>query len=240
MLSRALIVLLIVLNAGVVLWWATRPVPIAAQAGDARSDGQDSGIARLQLLREVPRSALALRPAPARASASAIPPPAAAAASPATSVAQRCYAIGPFTDAATLAGARAQLQPQVAAMRTREAPVSAARGWRVMIAPLADRAVAQIMVERLKAAGFDDYLIVPDGDEANSIALGRYGGESTARQREAALRAAGFQAQAQPLGTTAVRSWLDITVADAAFDPERARQSSGAAQASVLDCATLR
>ena len=241
MLSRALIVLLIVLNAGVALWWATRPVPIPAQAADARSDGQDSGIARLQLLREVPRSALALRPAPAPTPAPALPPPAAAAAATAeASIAQRCYAIGPFTEAATLAAARAQLQPQVAEMRTREVPVSAARGWRVMIPPLADRAVAQIMVERLKVAGFDDYLIVPDGDEANSIALGRYGGESSARQREAALRAAGFQAQAQPLGTTAVRSWLDITVADAAFDPERARQSAGAAQSSALDCATLR
>ena len=238
MLSRALIVLLIVLNAGVALWWATRPVPIPAQAADERSDGQDSGIARLQLLREVPRSALALRPAPAPA----LPPPAAAAAATAeASIAQRCYAIGPFTEAATLAAARAQLQPQVAEMRTREVPVSAARGWRVMIPPLADRAVAQIMVERLKVAGFDDYLIVPDGDEANSIALGRYGGESSARQREAALRAAGFQAaQAQPLGATAVRSWLDITVADAAFDPARARQSTGAAQASALDCATVR
>ena len=202
--------------------------------------GRSSGIARLQLLREVPRSALALRPAPTPVPAP--PPPAdAAAATVETSVAQRCYAIGPFTDAATLAAARAQLQPQVAALRTREAPVSATRGWRVIIPPLADRAVAQIMVERLKAAGFDDYLIVPDGDEANSIALGRYGGEKSARQREAALRAAGFQAaQAQPLGTTAVRSWLDITVADAAFDPARARQSAGAAEASALDCATLR
>lgn len=243
MLSRALIVLLIVLNAGVALWWATRPVPVPVQSADAPSDGQDSGIARLQLLREVPRSALALRPAPAPTPTPA-PPPAAAtatAATPEASVTQRCYAIGPFTDAAALAAARAQLQPQAVVLRTREAPVAAARGWRVMIPPLADRAVAQIMVERLKAAGFDDYLIVPDGDEANSIALGRYGGEKSARQREAALRAAGFQAaQAQPLGTTAVRSWLDITVADAAFDPARARQSAGAAEVSALDCATLR
>jgi hypothetical protein len=241
MLSRALIVLLIVLNAGVALWWATRPVPVPVQSADAPGEGQDSGIARLQLLREVPRSALALRPAPAPPPTPAPPPAAATAATPEASVTQRCYAIGPFTDAATLAAARAQLQPQVAALRTREAPVSSASGWRVMIPPLADRSVAQIMVERLKAAGFDDYLIVPEGDEANSIALGRYGGEKSARQREAALRAAGFEAaQAQPLGTTAVRSWLDITVADAAFDPARARQSAGAAQASVLDCAALR
>lgn len=236
MLSRALIVLLIVLNAGVALWWATRPVPIPAQATDARSDGQDSGIARLQLLREVPRSALALRPAPAPA----IPPPVATpAATPDASAAQRCYALGPFTDAATLAAARAQLQPRVAAMRTREVPVSAPRGWRVVIPSLADRAAAQAMTERIKAAGFDDYLIVPDGDEANSIALGRYGGEGSARQREAALQAAGFQAQAQPLGATA-RSWLDISVADSSFDPARAQRSTGAAQASALDCATLR
>jgi hypothetical protein len=235
MLFRALIVLLIVLNAGVALWWTTRPAAVASSQGvEAGDREQDSGVARLQLLREVPRSALAQRPAPAPAA-----PSSTAAAAPATPVEQRCYAIGPFADAATLTAARAQLQPQVVAMRTREMPVSAARGWRVVIAPLADRTAAQVMVERLKAAGFDDYLIIADGDEANGIALGRYGAEGSARQRETALQAAGFQAQAQPLGVAA-RSWLDITVADAAFDLARARQSTGAAQASAVDCATLR
>ena len=239
MLSRALIVLLIVLNAGVALWWATRPGPLPAQAADDGSGEQTRGIARLQLLREVPRSALALRPAPAPA----VPPaPATSAATPeAPAVAQQvCFAVGPFTDAATLAAARARLQPRVVAMRTREAAASAARGWRVVIAPLADRAAAQALTERIKAAGFDDYLIVASGDEANSIALGRYGGEGSARQREAALQAAGFPAQAQPLGEGGARSWLDITVADAAFDPASARQLTGASQASAIDCGTLR
>ena len=94
------------------------------------------------------------------------------------------------------------------------------------------------MADRIRAAGFDDYLIVPAGDEANSIALGRYGSERGAREREAALRAAGFEAQAQPIGDAATQRWLDVA-AGPAFDAAAARRASGAAQANPIDCAAL-
>lgn len=239
MLTRALIVLLIVLNAGVALWWATRPASVATTPtqNDAASPMQD-GIARLQLLAEVPHWALARKPLPPIE----LPLPSASA-SPATvpnTTQRRCFTVGPFKDAQALATARARLQPKVAELRTRQAITSTARGWRVSMPPLADRAAAQAMAERLKAAGFDDYLIVSDGEEANGIALGRYGGESIARQRETALRAAGFEtALAQPLGATEA-TWLDIAVTDAAFDPARAGEATGATRADALDCAKLR
>ena len=41
----------------------------------------------------------------------------------------------------------------------------------------------------------DDYLLVRTGDEANSIALGRYGSEQAAQRRAAAVQAAGFAAR---------------------------------------------
>jgi cell division septation protein DedD len=245
MLSRALIVLLIVLNAGVALWWATRPSAVAREAGEQGNDTSvetHAGVARLQLLREAPHlAATHAIAAPPQAAAPATPAEPLQATTPAeVAVAQRCFAIGPFTDAQSLAAARAQLQPLVASLRTRESPASSARGWRVLLPPLADRAAAQAMAERIKAAGFNDYLVVPGGDEANSIALGRYGSEPSARQREATLRAAGFQARAEPLGQADPRTWLDVAVADAGFDPARARRAIGAAQANPLDCKALR
>lgn len=173
--------------------------------------------------------------APATPAAAAQPPAGIATAAPASS-AMRCTSFGPFADAASVAAARAALQPLGAArMRVRDA-VQAPRGWRVMLAPQADRAAADALAAQIRAAGFDDLLVVPSGDEANAIALGRYGSEATARRREAALRTAGFPAQAQPLGDVVVEHWLDVA-AGPAFDVAAARAASAAAEARGIDCA---
>jgi cell division septation protein DedD len=239
MLSRALIVLLIVLNAGVALWWATRPSPAGRQAEsrDGIATALPAGVARLQLLREAPQGALARAPAaPPAAAVDMIEPDGATE----VATAPRCFSIGPFDDPQALAAARTQLQPQVASLRTRATGTPRSRGWQVLLPPLADRAAAEAMAERIKAAGFDDYFVVPDGDQANGIALGRYGSESSARARETTLRTAGFQVEALPLGEAGARTWLDVRATGAAFDAERARRAAGAARADPLDCTTLR
>jgi cell division septation protein DedD len=226
MLSRALIVLLLVLNLGVASWWALRPAPAPAALA-----AQPAGIARLQLLDEVPAAAR----------------PRASAASPAASVARvaiadadaRCYAFGPFADAAALDAARVRLQPQVLRLHVRQAP-AATRGWRVWLPSLADRAAAQAMVARITTAGFQDYYVVPGGNEANSIALGRFGNEDAARRRQKALQDAGFPAQAEalPAGTDTVQ-WLDVA-APAAFDADAVRAAVGAKQARTAACGGAR
>ena len=220
MLPRALIVLLLVLNVGVATWWATRqppPSPVLAPP---------PGVARLQLLAEAPRRA-APTPAttPPVATAKAIAP-------------AQCFSLGPFSDAAA-ATARARLQPMVTRVVARGQPASSARGWRVQMPPLASPEAAQAMAQRIAAAGFGDFLVVHDGAEANAIALGRYGGEDSARRRAAALVAAGFDARAEPLGDAPGETWLDV-VAATGFNATAAQAAVAAPQRRPLDCARLK
>ncbi len=162
----------------------------------------------------------------------------ATAAPPAPSPALRCMTFGPFDNAGSVAAARAALQPLGAQrMRVRDV-VDSPRGWSVAIAPQPDRAAADVLAARIRAAGFDDLLVVPSGDAANSIALGRYGSEPAARRREASLRTAGFPVQAQPLGDTSTRHWLDVA-AGAGFDAAAARRAGAAPRVADLDCATF-
>lgn len=238
MLVRALIVLLLVLNLGVAAWWATRapptpPIPVEPPLG----------VARLQLLDEArPRTPAAAGGVPATtaatdATAAPVAPDFAALPS-----AQQCFAFGPFASRATADAAMAKLRPQVQSVSVREeAAPSAVRGWRVFLPPLASLAEAQATAQRIAAAGFDDFLVVREGTEANSVALGRYRNEESARKRAEALIAAGFPARTAALeeeGAAKV-TWLEV-IADEAFDPARAQAAIGAPQRRPLDCTALR
>ncbi len=230
---RASIVLLAVLNLGVAAWWLLRPDTVPAAVVDP-----PSGIARLQLLSE------RVGPAPAKVEAAATKPdeteaPAAAAAE-APAAAERCYSFGPFADAATLATAQAALRPGALRLHTRETREGGGRGWRVYLPAAADRAAANANADKLKAAGFTDLLVVGDGTEANSVALGRFSSEPRAQQHAQALRAAGFEAaRAEPLGEVRIARWIDLAAAEG-FDAAAARRASGATQSRATDCAGVR
>jgi len=232
---RASIVLLAVLNLGVAAWWLLRPEAVPAPVVEA-----PSGIARLQLLSE------RVGPAPAPVEATAAQPdvtetptPPAAPAAAAPAVAERCYRFGPFADAAALATAQVALRPGALRLRTRETREGGGRGWRVYLPAAADRAAANANADRLKAAGFTDLLVVGDGAEANSVALGRFSSEPRAQQHAQALRAAGFAAKAEPLGEVRTSRWVDLAAGEG-FDTATARRASGAAQSRTIDCAGVR
>ncbi len=230
MLTRALIVMLVVLNLGVAAWWMWRPdSPPRAQEATT-----PSGIARLQLLRERKGAIPPPRPSPSPTSAAAAAEP------PKPAVVERCYRFGPFVDDAALAKADAALKPRVARLRAQSAAAGRGRGWRVIVPPAADRDAANALAERIKQAGFPDLFVIGDGAAANAIVLGQYSSEERARQHVASLRDAGFSAQAEPLGEAAPpERWL-LAVATDAFDSAAARRASGAAQARSIDCATIR
>ncbi|TKR29615.1 SPOR domain-containing protein [Luteimonas gilva] len=228
MFARALIVLLIAINLGVAMWWLLRPDVVAPAAA-----ATPPGVPRLQLLSEAkPLAASAPAQAAPVAAAQTPPPPAAP---------NQCFSLGPFADAAAMRAAETRLRPQVVRLRAREAAAAPARAYSVVLPPFASRELAQAATEKIKAAGFDDYLLINTGDDANGIALGRYGSQDTAQRRQAALRAAGFDAQIRPVGEAAAAgpSWLDIE-ARADADRARLRQAAGAAQSPALDCARLR
>jgi hypothetical protein len=228
MLTRALIVLLLVLNVGVAAWWALRAVPHPPAVA------QPEGVARLQLLREVPPQA---RPKPR---APVVQPAVTTTGTPAGAVvaAPQCFSFGPYADAAAAAAARTRLQPQVQRVATRTQPAPA-RAWRVYLPRLPTLDAAQAMAQRIAAAGFSDYLVLREGADANSIALGRYGSEGAARDRAATLVAAGFPARAEPLPDGPAATWLDV-VAVAGFDAARAQVLASAQRREPLDCARLR
>ena len=240
---RALIVLLAMLNLGVAAWWLLRPDAPLVAVEDA-----PSGIARLQLVSERPANvrpapAAAPAPSPGQASTAVPPPPATATAAVAEPVppaaAERCIRFGPFADPQALATAQAALRPFALRLKPRTASRDSGRGWRVYLPAAADRAAATESAAKLKAAGFNDLLVVTNGAEANSVALGRFSSEARAQQHAQALRAAGFEAKAEPLGEIRSEGWLDAAVA-ADADLAAARRASGAAQSRPVDCAGLR
>lgn len=224
MLLRALVVLLVILNFGVATWWALRGAP-----GDAQALSPP-GPWTLQLAHEAPPSAAPAAAADeAAASAPAVERETLRPASPA-----QCVAVGPFADAAERDAAQALIADRVVRTAPREVGETP-RGWRVWMPPLADRAAADAMVARLLEAGFNDYYVIGDGTEANGIALGRFGGETGAQARAQALRAAGFTAEAAPLGSVLVRHWLDAMLAEGGSG-DALRAAAGAARVESRDC----
>jgi hypothetical protein len=232
MLVRALIVLFSVLNLGVAAWWIAHDPPSPPASAQV-----PAGVARLQLIDE---GAGARAPAPTTTAAVAGTAPAAPATDATTaSPAQQCFSFGPFASRGAAASAAAKLKPLVLQLTTSEQAGAATppRGWRVYLPPLPSLEQAQAVAQRIEAAGFDDFLVVRDGAEANSIALGRYRNEGGARKRADALIAAGFAAQTAALGEpgAATGVWLDV-VADEAFDPRSAQAAIAAAQYRKAEC----
>lgn len=219
MLIRALIVLLLVLNLGVAAWWLTRP-PLPAEAPPALP----AGVARLQLVGEDAPAAVAVAAAPALDTAE-----------PA-----RCVSLGPFTGEASARLAQDTLQGQLRRARLREVPGLSASGYEVLLPPAPDRAIAQATAARIGAAGFDDFLVIGQGEQANAIALGRYRSRDAAERRQSELQAAGFPARLQPVGRAGPSQWwLDAGVADGADLAALARAASTGSPL-PLECTALR
>lgn len=231
MLLRATIVILVMLNLGAVAWWLLRPVVASATGTHALA----ADAPRLRLVGE-PVAATTPVPAPVAPSPTTPPAQAEVATAPASTTSEVCLRFGPFAETTARDAARAALASAGVAAVTRDSPARSARGWKVAMPALASREEAVAMAERIKAAGINDLYVMNEGADANSIALGRFGGEEAARRREAELRGKGFAAQATPLGDTPAQAWLDARLPAAA---SRAAVTA-IAPSRGIDCATLR
>ncbi len=221
---RALIVLLVVMNLGVAAWWVSRTPPTHEDRV-----ALPEGVPRLQLLQEAPQRPRPAAPPPA--------PPVAAAAIPADA---RCLSFGPFDNPALLRRAHDRLQAQVLRANVRNEIRGAPRGWRVFAPRQASREAAQALADRMTAAGLDDLLVMPAGVDQDSVALGRFGSEDSARRRQAQVQAAGFaDVQVEPIGEVRTRGWIDVAV-PATFDAAVAARDIAAPRTEPADCASLR
>lgn len=255
MLIRFLIVALAILNLGVALWWMTpRPAPAAAP------EVRETGVATLEL---VPMDAVdAGAPAvPAPAAVAAAPAPAAlqdaakatatsAVATPAPATPEQptasapsrplqCSSFGPFQSREQAQAAAAALGADLSRSQLREVQPKAA-SYRVLTSQAASREEAQALARRIVEAGFSDYFIIAQGDDANAVALGQYRNREGAERRMAALAAAGFPVRIVGNGVEAGASWwLDVAHA-ATVAADDLHRRSGAAQRQALECARLR
>jgi hypothetical protein len=230
MLTRALIVLLIVLNLGVAAWWALRPAP------NVVADNTLAGVPRLQLAseRKSPSPAVAPAPLPSPATTTSIPPVETAA----KNAAPQCFRFGPFADAASAESAAAKLRASVQKATTRTTS-GGGKDWTVWLPPFADMTAAQAKALEIAGAGIKDYYVVAEGAQANAIMLGRYGSEANAQRRIAELQAKGIQARVLPPQDAVSQSWVEVE-ATAGFASAAAQARIGAKSTQPLDCAASR
>lgn len=223
MLLRAVIVMLAMLNLGAAGWWVLQPAPKPVLEG--------AHAPSLQLLKE----AGAHLPAMAGPVAAATVMPAAAAKQGAPAMTAVCLRFGPFADGAARDVAHSALRAAGLKPLTHETAARVARGWKVYLPVQASREAALALAEKLKASGVADLFVMTQGADVNSIALGRFGSEESARRRAAELAGKGVQAQVEPLGGTPAQAWLEVRL------PEGMDRTSLASIAPMqpLDCAQL-
>ncbi|ARO68672.1 SPOR domain-containing protein [Xylella fastidiosa subsp. pauca] len=167
MLVRALILVLVVLNFGVALWWRNQsapkvPVPVAASS--------PVGVPQLELLPmiqvEKPKSLD----------------------TPIHKVSTYCYNVGPFTSEADARTVLATLGKDVDKGMIRALQSGDSNNYRVVMSAN-DHASAQALAKRIVGAGFRDYYVL-----GNEVILGQYRNREGAKRMRADLAAAGFQA----------------------------------------------
>ncbi|MDO4708332.1 MAG: SPOR domain-containing protein [Pseudomonadota bacterium] len=227
MFARMLLVWLLVLNLGVLAWWALHR-PAVAESGMAA----DTSIPRLQLLEEAASLPL---PAPAAEAQTApdLPQPEIAEAAMAAQASPVCASFGPFTEESQASDAAARLRNAGATVKLRQES-GGSHGYNVQLPPLASAAAANAMAARLREAGFNDLVVIKQGEGQNGIALGRFGSEENARRHQAALRAKGFRAQILPSGSSS-RFWLDVQ-APADFNAAAERRAIKAPRVRNIRC----
>ena len=224
MLLRAAIVMLVMLNLGAAGWWILQP--LATTPASSPSTRTPS----LQLVDEQ-SAATALVPAartvePITSAPVATPPVAATAV---------CLRFGPFASSSARDAARVRLQQAGVDPRPHDSPAREVRGWKVYLPAQASREAALALAEKIKSAGVADLFVMTQGDDINSIALGRFGSESAAQRRQSELRGKGFPAQVAAIGGIPAQTWLDAQLPQSAHRVDLVR----IAPAQPLDCSTL-
>ena len=223
MLLRAAIVMLVMLNLGAAGWWVWQPSAAAAPATPS------TGAPSLQLIDE-PAAAVVAPVAPVDASAT----PASVATVPVAATAV-CLRFGPFASTGARDTARTRLQQAGVDPRPHDSPAREVRGWKVYLPAQASREAALALAEKIKSAGVADLFVMTQGDDINSIALGRFGSESAAQRRQSELRGKGFPAQVAAIGGIPAQTWLDAQLPQSAHRVDLVR----IAPAQPLDCSTL-
>lgn len=194
---RGLIVLLVVVNLLIALWWwVGRPVdpPAQAPALDASP---------LVLLNEI---AAELHVNKDHREPALLPGAFAPASQP------QCRTLGPLFDRDLAMAARVRMEAVGLMAVPRAEDASQRLGFRVHTPPQADRPQADQLVERLRRAGIRDFFVVADGEFRHSVSLGVFSQEQGAASHADRLRGLGFEVAIGERRRAITAWWLDFAV----------------------------
>jgi hypothetical protein len=198
MLSRIVVLVLLVMNLGVALWWWLRP-----DAPTPQVTATEAGVPALRLLSE-------------QAAGDDLPPDEAETVGPPKPLtppeARDCLQLGPWVTQIDMRRAMNVLTPVVNRIQFRETREVIRRGYRVFLTSPGSREEALAVARQLSARGLSDYYVVTAGDDQNSISLGLFRDENNANARLRQVRAQGFDGQLEPRNDELPQYWVDIDV----------------------------
>ncbi len=169
---------------------AAPQAPAAARAPDAPAPDIDSGVMAGQ-----------------GAAADGPPPPA-----------RTCLTLGPLADEAPLAAITGWLSERGAEVDVRTDERREVALYWVYFPPRASRDAAVEEVERLRAQGVDDVIVVPKGDMANAISLGVFSRTETRDRRLRELKGLGREPLVSPRYRTKQATWVDVAAQPGVLD----------------------
>ena len=203
--TRALLLLLILANFGILAWhrWYELPEeagqpPAPALAGKP-----------LQLASEL---SPAEKKALAAADAEEATPPASAgttAAPAAGSGALACAAYGPFPSDDAVQQGETRLKPLGLTVSEHLVPGKSKQGYWVYLPPFGSKKEADLAASLLKRRGVADIYVVTDEANRNAISLGVFSQKSGAQDRQKAMKKLGYHALMAERFRDEPRYWLD-------------------------------
>jgi len=203
--KRAILLLLILANIGILAWHRWYELPEEAAQPTAPALGGKP----LQLATELTpaeRKALAAEETPSAATASQA---AVAASTSAAVAATACAAYGPFpSDDAVQQGA-ARLKPLGLQVSEHLVPGKSKLGYWVYLPPFGSKHEADAATALLKRRGVQDIYVVTDEANRNAVSLGVFSQRSGALERQKAMHKMGYRALMAERFRDEPRYWLD-------------------------------
>ncbi len=117
--------------------------------------------------------------------------------------------VGPIASETRAEALRTLLSGVASRVTLRSEPASREAGYAVLAPRTATPALAEALVEELRAAGVPDSVVVTRGRHAGRVSVGLYAGPRLAAERQRSVSARGFELEVVALSTGARTYWLD-------------------------------
>ena len=135
-----------------------------------------------------------------------------------------CLTVGPLGEDAPVDAVGEWLKGLGAEVEVRSDERREVALYWIYFPPTATRAEAVTQVERMRAEGIDDVLVVPKGDMANAVSLGVFSRTDSRDRRLKELNDKGYRPSIAPRYRTKRATWVDASAPIGSVSPDTVRQ----------------